>query len=163
VACPPWFRSECGNGHDCNCTCGRSIHEVVSCTPSDVVIEPCYCMTVDLQTNTTVIGSCVYTCIVPIKWYSYPMMLNSHTCGLIWKRTGQLCTQCEDSYGPVVYSCSVQCTLCSSERTKDIIMYLFASFVPLIVFCLTIIFFRISGTRLPLSTFILVSQVMAAP
>jgi len=79
VACPPWFRSECGNDHDCNCTCGRSIHEVVSCTPSDVVIEPCYCMTVDLQTNTTVISSCVYTCIVPIKWYSYPMMLNSHT------------------------------------------------------------------------------------
>ena len=163
VACPPWFRSECGNSYECNCTCGSSINKVVTCTSSDVLIEPCYCMTVDLQTNTTVVGNCVYSCIVPTKWYSDPLMLNIHTCVLIWKRTGQLCAQCQDGYGPVVHSYSMQCIPCSSERTKDVILFLSASFIPLTVFCLMIIFFRISGTRPPLSTFILVSQVMAAP
>ena len=163
TSCPPWFTPVC-NHQSCNCTCGDSLYDnIVTCTSSSVSILICYCMTVDLQTNTTVVGSCPYACVIQTMWYSDPLMLNIHTCDLIWKRTGQLCAQCQDGYGPVVYSYSIQCIPCSSERTKDIILFLFASFIPLTVFCLMIIFFRISGTRPPLSTFILVSQVMAAP
>ena len=134
TSCPPWFTPVC-NHQSCNCTCGDSLYDgMVTCTSSSVTILTCYCMTVDLHTNATVVGSCPYACIRQTKWYSNPLELNHDTCDQIWKRTGQLCAQCEDGHGPVVYSYSIHCTPCSSERTKDTLMFLFASFIPLTVF-----------------------------
>ena len=58
---------------------------------------------------------------------------------------------------------SVQCVSCSSSGLKEALLFLSAAFLPLMAFSLIIIFFRISVARPPLSTFVLVSQVMTAP
>ena len=62
-----------------------------------------------------------------------------------------------------MYSYSLQCVQCSSSRVRESLGLLLALFLPLTVFCFIIISLRITGARPPLSTFILVSQVMSAP
>ena len=166
TTCPPWFIPVCDN-HDCNCTCGRSLQGIVDCSSStqQIFLSDCYCMTVDrqVQTSIAVVGSCPYTCIVGSRWYSTPEELNNKTCGLNWNRRGQLCSQCQEGHSPAIYSYFLQCVPCTSWMTKDVIMVLSVSFLPLTFFCFVIIFFRVSAARPPLSTFILVSQMMAAP
>ena len=166
TTCPPWFKLVCDN-HDCNCTCGRSLQGIVDCSSStqQIFLSDCYCMTVDRQVHTSiaVVGSCPYTCIVGSRWYSTPEELNNKTCGLNWNRRGQLCSQCQEGHSPAIYSYFLQCVPCTSWMTKDVIMVLSVSFLPLTFFCFVIIFFRVSAARPPLSTFILVSQMMAAP
>ena len=148
------------SANDSNCTCLRSLPSIVTCTPSSVSIEHCHCMTVDLQTNITVVGSCPFSCLTPMQWFSDPITLNFHMCGLRYHRTGQLCAQCQSGNGPLVYSYSLECVSCSSFSLKETLLFLSAAFLPLTAFCF---FFRISIARPPLSTFVLVSQVMAAP
>ena len=162
--CPPWFIPD----RDNNCTCGSSLNGIIDCNPSDghsLTIATCYCMTVDEGKNNTVVGSCPYTCITPTltQWFPDRDELNAHMCNEGWNRTDQLCAQCMDGCGPLVYSYSLQCVQCSSSRVRESLGLLLASFLPLTVFCFIIISLRISGARPPLSTFILVSQVMSAP
>ena len=159
-SCPPWFIPN----RDNNCTCGKSLGGIVDCNSPDgqLAIAPCYCMTVDEGKSKTVVGNCRYACITSAQWFPYPDELNAHMCKG-WNRTGQLCAQCMDGCGPLVYSYSLQCVQCSSSRVRESLGLLLASFLPLTVFCFIIISLRISGARPPLSTFILVSQVMSAP
>ena len=89
--------------------------------------------------------------------------MNNNTCNETWKRTGQLCSRCINGHGPLVYSYSMQCVPCSSHVGRHSILLFLASFLPLAVFCVTIITLRISGARPPMSTFILVCQIMSAP
>ena len=160
-SCPPWFIPN----RDNNCTCGKYLGGIVDCNPSDgqLTIAPCYCMTVDEGKSKTVVGNCRYACITSAQWFPDPDELNAHMCNERWNRTGQLCAQCMDGCGPLVYSYSLQCVQCSSSRVGESLGLLLASFLPLTVFCFIIISLRISGARPPLSTFILVSQVMSAP
>ena len=160
-SCPPWFIPN----RDNNCTCGSSLNGIIDCNRSDgqLTIAPCYCMTVDRGKNKTVVGKCPYACNTPTQWFPDPDELNAHICNERLKRTGQLCAQCMDGCGPLVYSYSLQCVQCSSSRIRESLGLLLASCLPLTVFCFIIISLRISGARPPLSTFILVSQVMSAP
>ena len=156
----PWF---VWKSHSCKC--GSSLDGIVTCQddPVDVQIQPCYCMTSNKQTGDTVVGSCTYACAAKQHWYSNKTELNHCVCQTVWKRTGLLCSQCMEGYGPPVYSYSMQCIPCSPKAVRDSILLLLTSFLPLTVFCLTIITLRISVARPPLSTFVLVSQVMTSP
>ena len=157
-SCPPWFINGDGN----NCTCGNSLRGVVACSDEQqkkVTLTRCYCMTSGEQ-NDTVVGKCPYTCILRSEWYSDPAELDYHTCSELWKRTGVLCSECMDGYGPLVYSYGIQCIPCPSKNSHLLFL---ASFLLLTIFCLTVMILRISIARPPMSTFVLVSQVMAAP
>ena len=147
------------------CMCGSSLGGIVTCSddPENIELNSCYCMTTDEDKNKTVVGSCPYTCVVPVKWYPNQTLLDYHMCNETWKRTGQLCSQCLDNHGPLVYSYSIQCIPCSSKVVTDSIIFVLALVMLLIGFCLIIITLRISGARPPMNTFILVSQVMSAP
>ena len=160
--CKPWF-VRCKNMP--NCTCGNSLSGVLSCSenPPNVFLKPCYCMTVDLTSNDTMVGACPYTCVFPRNWNSNITWLNYHMCSETWKRTGWLCSQCMDNHGPPVYSYTKQCIPCSTNVVRLSMAFLLLSFLPLTLFCLIIITLRIGGARPPMSTFILVSQVMSAP
>ena len=156
----PWFVWK-----NNSCKCGSSLGGIVTCQddPVDVHVESCYCMTNDKHTGETVVGSCPYACATKQQWYMNKTELDYHTCEEIWKRTDTLCSQCLDGFGPPVRSYSMQCVPCSPKVVRDSNLIFLASFLPLTVFCLTIIILRISVARPPLSTFVLVSQVMASP
>ena len=148
-----------------SCKCGSSLDGIVTCQddPANVQLRSCYCMTVDNHTGETIVGSCPYSCAAPFHWYPNGSQLNYYMCTDTWKRTGSLCSQCIDGHGPLVHSYSMECIPCSSEVVRKSYVYFVASFLPLTVFCLTIITLRISVARPPLSTFVFVSQVMSAP
>ena len=158
--CPPWFIED-----DTKCKCGSSLHGIVTCSddPMNVVTKPCYCMTVNEDTNKTVVGACPFSCVVDEEWSPDPHQLNNHTCTETWKRTGRLCSKCISHYGPLVYSYSMECIPCSSHVVRDSILLFLVSLLLLTIFCLIIFTLKISGARPPMSTFILVSQVMAMP
>ena len=156
----PWFV-----WHNQSCKCGSSLGGIVSCQedPVSVRLEACYCMTVDEDTEETVVGNCPYTCAKLEHWYSNQTQLDYHACQEVWKRTGLLCSKCMDGYGPLVYSYSMQCVPCSHSVVKYSVALFLVSFLPLTVFCLVVMTLRVSVARPPISTFILASQVMASP
>ena len=156
----PWFV-----WYNDTCKCGCPLNGVISCAKDDYQvnsIKKCNCMTVDDREN-AVVGTCPYMCGLIQTWNANGTDLNKHLCKDVWKRNGTLCSKCMDGYGPLVYSYSMQCIPCSPDVVRDSVVLFLMSFLPLTVFCLAIITLRISGARPPMSTFILVSQVMAAP
>ena len=154
----PWFVT---HDNETKCTCGSSLGGIITCSDSSVAIVPCYCMTVDEDTNKTAVGSCPYACVERCRWNSNRTLLNEHMCRKTWKRTGRLCSQCMDDHGPPVYSYGIQCTQCHSSVARDSIAVFLVTFILLTLFCLAIITLRISGAKPPISTFILVCQVMS--
>ena len=162
-SCPPWYIRR---KHNSNCTCGNHLRGIVSCSDdqhTDVKLKLCYCMTTDQHNTSVVVGACRYACVNAMQWYRNETLLNIQMCTETWKRTGQLCSQCIDNHGPLVHSYSMQCIPCSPRVAKESILYFLALFIPLTGLCLIIITLRISGARPPMSSFILVSQVMSAP
>ena len=147
------------------CKCGNSIHHTVNCYENDQVVKIkfCYCMTYDPHSQLAVVGACPYTCEIQQTWWPNGTKLNHQLCRETWNRHGPLCSLCIEGHGPLVYSYNMQCVPCSSKVTRHSIVLFLVSFLLLTVFCLTIITLRISVARPPLSTFILVSQVMASP
>ena len=160
-SCPPWFIPQDRDAGG-NCTCGSTLNGVIGCPDEQIRkldIAKCYCMTSG-QSNETVVGGCRYSCNTKSKWYPEPDRLDYHMCSKVWKRTGLLCSKCMEGYGPLVYSYRAQCVQCPSNQ--PMLLFL-GSFLPLTVFCFTIMILRISIARPPMSTFVLVSQFMALP
>ena len=144
------------------CKCKSHLEGIIGCYDDHVGILRCFCMTVDGNPGVVSVGACPYTCVITQQDFN-DTGLEYSLCGRPWNRQGRLCSQCIDGHGPPVYSYSMQCIPCSPEVVRDSIVYFLVSFLPLTVFCLVIITLRISGARPPMSTFILVSQVMASP
>ena len=160
----PWFHHDHGQSQSCKCS--NALERIVFCSHNDTSvtkIKPCFCMTVEENTGDTIVGACPYTCENYQKWYSNGTKLNQKLCRDGWQRAGWLCSRCQSCHGPLVYSYQMNCVPCSSDIVKNSVALLLVSFVPLTVFCLGIITLRVSGARPPMSTFILVSQVMSAP
>ena len=130
-----------------------------------------YCVTHDKYLG-TVTGLCIYN-----QWYITGRVhsslhyhlpqsiniseLNDAMCGRL-KRTGRLCGQCQDGFSPPVYSYDLWCVECSNTR-YNWLKYILAAFLPLTVFFIIILSFRVSVTSPQLNAFVLVSQIVAAP
>ena len=157
------------------CKCGVTLNGVVQLqcnksTISSLKLQYCYCMTYDIDHDTTVVGYCPYSCITSVSG-SYndqsinQSQLNSNTCGG-WNRRGQLCSECREEYGAPVYSYSVQCVKCSndtSHKVKTLILFIARAFLPLTVMCVVITFFHINVLFPPWNMFVLACQFFSAP
>ena len=167
-SCPPWFIHNNAFG----CICGKSLVGIADCCSdtlnipcfqnASVMTYPCSCITVDTTTNVTYAGYCPYTCFTYAKWNANPHILNNSTCSP-WKRAGRLCEECQKDYGIPLFSYSLHCTECSTTSLLRNALLTVVYFISLTVFCFVIIVFRISATAHPFGTFVLISQVYAAP
>jgi len=155
TTCPPWFV----HSDDTNssiCMCGNDLGRVVICNSSlqeSFILNP-YCVTHDKYLG-TVTGLCIYN-----QWYIAGRVhsslhyhlpqsiniseLNDAMCGHL-KRTGRLCGQCQDGFSPPVYSYNLWCVECSNTR-YNWLKYILAAFLPLTVFFIIILSFRVSVT-----------------
>ena len=117
---------------------------------------------IDCNSSATILGSCPYSCSYEGIWFPDPKKLNARVCEETWNRTGPLCARCQEGLGPPVYSYLISCIPCNAVST-ELVKFVAASFVPLTLFCLGIIVFRISATKPPLDIilFIFVSQIFA--
>ena len=86
--------------------------------------------------------------------------LNTHMCGPM-NRKGRLCSECIEGFGPSVISFGSVCSDCTGAW-YGIPLYLFLEFVPITVFYIVILFFRVNITSAPMVAFVHFSQVLVA-
>ena len=162
LECPTWQQ---WNKTTRSCTCGVTLHGIINCSriDSSVRLLACYCMTESELLNKTVVGNCLYTCTWKY-WTVLPNVtsaLDNKTCSP-FKRTGQLCGDCIDNHAPPIYSYSIECVKCTKYSTNWL-WYIAVAFLPLTVFYVIIVVFRISAFSPKLRCFILISQIAAMP
>ena len=169
--CPLWttFNSTTGK-----CECGSHLAGVVSCNPDtlEISILRCYCMTYDEHTDTTEVGPCYFTCSSSRSPPGYEVWKiqtnNSHEldqeiCGP-FQRTGLLCAKCVNNHSLPVYSFSTTCTEClRSEFKLNLLKYLAVAFLPLTLFYIVIVVFKISILTGDFVAYVLACQVLMSP
>ncbi len=170
--CPPWFIY---NETTSKCQCGNDLGGTVKCNDKEGAQEnaimDCYCMTHDEKLG-TVVGSCEYDCDYfedknvkynrDILYRPLPLNtshLNEEMCGL--NREGVLYNQCKKGLQLSAYSFRIKCHNCSTSSLKNWIVYLCVAYIPLTVFFVIVLAFRISATSPKLTTFVVFAQIIS--
>ena len=87
--------------------------------------------------------------------------LNHYMCDPL-NRRDYMCRKCKNGYGPAVsfqsVLCASRCYLCKSTW-RDLLLYLSVKFIPLTVFYLFILVFRVGLTSAPMTCFIMYCQL----
>jgi hypothetical protein len=90
--------------------------------------------------------------------------LNEHICGP-QNRTGEVCGECAEGYGPALNSETYDCVICNVSThhlALHATYYVLAVYVPLFVLFLALIVFKIKLTTGSANAFILYSQVISS-
>ncbi len=170
--CPPWFIY---NETTSKCQCGNDLGGIVKCNDKEGdqenAIMDCYCMTHDEKLG-TVVGSCEYNCEYhkdknakynkDILYRPLPLntsRLNEEMCGL--NREGVLCGRCKKGLHLSAYSFRIKCHNCSTSSLKNWIVYLCVAYIPLTVFFVIVLAFRISATSPKLTAFVVFAQIVS--
>ncbi len=164
--CPPWLYY---NETVDQCSCYQSSSRDVECRERerDALLRFGRCMTYE-EGSGTFVGICQYFIIdhflenVTERHYiSVPdsvQDLNEYMCKPL-NRKGKICRECIDDFGPAVTSVGYQCSNCTSAW-YGIPLYLFLEFVPITIFYLAILVFRISVTSAPMTSYVMYSQLL---
>ena len=159
--CPTWtFRQ---NTQDKYCTCGNDLHDAIICLTGKykVVVVKGFCYILSDELNTTLIGTCPYSTGGNLPRNVSELREYSQLCNP-FHRKGQLCGECEENYTLPVYSYYLGCVKCEDYR-YGWVKFIAVAFLPLTVFYIMVIVFRISVTSSSLNGFVLVSQIVATP
>ena len=152
--CPAWFIP---TPNSTQCSCGNTLGGIVSCneTRKELLLLGCYCMTNDERLSYS-----AYRHFYNISKYS----VNDEICDPL-NRRGRLCGQCKEGFSPPVYSYDLRCVKCNSTHYSHYnwVEYIAVAFVPLTIFYLIVVAFRISATSPLMYGFVLVSQALASP
>ena len=171
--CPPgFFAKKHGerNGH--TCTCDQNFRNIILCNRETFSARIIYkwCMTYDEELEEAVIGTWIYYIQLKQQHYSgylkLPRRLNrldKHFCKPL-NRTGRLCGQCRNGTSVSVSSILFECVACNySDFPSHLILYLIVELVPVTIFFLIVIFFNISITTGPATSFVFYSQMITLP
>ena len=163
TSCPTWFYF---NNTTQQCECGKISGPLV-CNQQvkTVEIKHGYCVTYSGQEGLFYAGYCPFT---PTKnsinrvfseLPGDPNLLNDAMCGP-YNRSGLLCGRCIDGYGPAVFSFDRKCADCSEHSTAyAIIFYLSLKLIPITLFFMCVLFFRLDITAGPLLGYVFLCQV----
>ena len=159
--CPTWFHHP--NLQSDECVCGSSLYKAVSCDPStaNVQVAKHFCVFFSDELNTTLFGTCPYS-----KGGALPKdvsQLNDYD-GLcrFFNRKGVLCGACKENYTLAVYSYYLRSVKCEDYK-YGWIKFVTVAFLPMTLFYVIVIMYRISATSSALNGYVLVSQLGANP
>ena len=164
TSCPTWFYF---NNTSQQCECGK-IFGGIQCNQQEkkVEIEVGTCVTYAGQEGLYYFGRCPYipttnnTNRILSKLPSNHSLLNDAMCGH-YNREGLLCGKCIDGYGPAVFSFDGKCADCSEQSMGyAIIIYLSLKFIPITLFFMCVLFFRINITSGPLLGYVIFCQLL---
>lgn len=174
--CPVWSKSKT----NCQCEDFRLRH-IIRCRVGKnnveyLEVQNCYCVWYDRDNNETIVSECSHTCYNTNGTLYYQVErtanyreFNQQMCsgtylGLeLHRNDSRLCGKCSHGYGLAVYSYQFsECILCHDNYYK-IGLYIVVAFVPLTVFYLIVITFRISATSGNLNGYIFFCQVITSP
>ena len=160
--CPLWTIHSNGT-----CVCPNSLNQIVKCDPltKGISIKFFHCMTANFNSN-PVVGACLYhhyekSLIPPFDKIhaNSTANINEEMCG-VYNRKGLMCGQCIKDYGFPVYSYRVDCVECVDYK-YNWLKYIAVAYLPLTVFLLVIVIFKISANSGMLVGYVTVSQMMA--
>ena len=98
----------------------------------------------------------------PLRNITSMLELDSYICG-VNNRTGVLCGECIENYGPAVNTWNFNCIACNnSDVTKNTIKYFFTTYVPLFFLFLGVIAFKVQLTTGPANAFVLYAQLISS-
>ena len=138
--CSPWVY--CDDGE---CKCGEmpGTDKTLKCqVGKNLSIAIHYCATYNMENRVIECGKCIYN-VYPSTLPSSLSELNETMCGKLFNRTGTLCGKCKDGHYPQAYSFDISCIQCPNGRANWW-KYLLAAFLPLTVFYLLVLAFRIN-------------------
>ena len=163
--CQPWFSYNAATG---NCECTGV--DVITCMGQDVYLAFGYCATYDQESQLTFIADCPYfqssrfsssleisqpgSLLLPNNYSE----LNSFMCDPM-NRTGFVCSDCVEHYGPSPTSYGYKCSKCANSW-QGILMYLLMEFFLVTLFYLVILIFQIDLVTPPIPCFIMYSQLV---
>ena len=128
-----------------------------------------YCVTYDEKITLLSIYDCPYfqlekynTTInnVQIELPQNLSQLNDYMCGPL-NRKGLVCSECANGFGPSVTSFGYRCANCTDDW-HGVPLFLFLEFVPITLFYMICLAFRISITSAPMPCFIMYAQIIIA-
>ncbi len=141
-SCPTGFKeSESGS-----CICGFQLSGLKCDQLSkNISIFGGFCLTIS-DDGTERFGDCPYNAnALLLTFFTLPQnvsQLNEVMCGPL-NRTGELCSQCQQGLGPAVFSYYRECKECL-DYPYGWILFFVRLFVPLTLFCIVVIAFRIN-------------------
>ena len=162
--CPPWSFSDAENGT--GCVCSDALSSKVKCSGGTALLRIGNCMTYNQVTEDTEISLCPYISkhFNP-KRDNYYLPLPNHTsnltsfmCGSL-HRQSLLCGECEDGFGPALYSYTLECKKCWGHGAGWL-LYITLTAIPTTVLYIIVVLFHVSATSPPLSAFILFCHIM---
>ena len=154
--CPLGFEpvQSCSSGNETKCKCEKNLSSLIKCDGEmqQLYLEIGQCISTYSGTNmTVVIGECPYIHPSARNSSMFPYFplppnmtasdVNSYMCGEM-NRTGMLCGRCKNGTGPSVFSPDLKCVKCI-DSSYGWAVYLAADFLPVTVFVLLVILFRI--------------------
>ena len=164
LPCPPGFIQTDDQHNRSVCVCGRGYTGLVRCTNNEAELQNGGWMGVT-DHGVVVAGNHPYSLgslfIVFSPLSNLTTELDSSICGPK-HRTGTLCGRCVDGYAPA-YNPFFECVKCSDhEESYHWVFYILSEFLPLTIFLLIMLAFRISVTNGPANAFVFFAQVVAA-
>ena len=167
VQCPLWFYFNTTT-EQCECYTNPSTDGIVKCEEHEAQLRIGYCMTYE-ESNGIYLAHCHYFQGVALN-HEYRItrdnyvrlprnisQLNDYMCGPM-NRTGRLCSECIDGFAPSITSLGSVCSNCT-DAWYGVPLYLFLEFVPITIFYVIILIFRINVTSAPMVAFVYFSQV----
>ena len=165
IDCPTWhvFDREINE-----CTC-KDLKDILICNEKTKTVSILYgyCMTFDNNTEVTRVGFCPYTLFSNLNGSFYtvlppnPLELDQFMCSP-WHREGDLCSECEESYGLSIANLYNKCVKCSLRDGIGWLLFFILELVPVSILFVVVISFRISIVRPPMNAFVLHSQLSLA-
>ena len=151
-------------GKDGNCTCGNDVLGTVQCNPKtrEVSVIDCYCVTEYFTGGDSiyVVGECFFNCINTSS-YDYIYHRAPSNC-LNLNRCGTLCGKCLPGHTIPAYSYQFKCMKCDSDN-HNWWLYVLYAYLPLTVFIVIILLFRINVAAPKLYVFVFIAQNATTP
>ena len=161
----PWLSKS-----DCTKIANKSKDEHLITCPNDaansISILTMYCVTSSEDANAVEVGKCIYGSCTK-HFCSHNIIPNNQSvvknkmCAE-YKRNGTLCGRCQEDYYPPVYSFDMKCVKCTHGKSNWW-KYLLVAFLPITVFYVIVIYFKINITSSPLHGFVFFSQIISMP
>ena len=160
----------CSNG---TCQCLTAPRGIVSCSEYGLykyAVLDCYCVTYNLEESLVQAGKCIFNCVNNTKdnigelYHPLPqngVILNKTMCADM-NRIGTLCGRCQDNNYPLVYSFSLACVQCHHIHWNWA-RYIMAAYLPLTLFYLIVLFFKVNVVSGHLHHVVFFSQVISTP
>ena len=129
-----------------------------------LLVSTGYCATIDEKSTSLEVGRCIYH-NHPSKYMLYSALPKSMPNDFMCKdfrRTGTLCGKCQDGYYSRAYSYDMKCVQCQNGKSNWW-KFVLAAFLPLTIFYIIILFFKVNIVSSRFQGFLFYSQMVSVP